>query len=145
MQACIPCHLKKTRCLGELPSCLNCVRRGRECSYPTARKQVSATPVSTPDSGQMLPTQEQEVSAPQKTPAPVTGHKSPSSPGPGTNTEDEKVLESSLPDDETMTKFLEDYFEYLYPLPFFAFLHKPTVIRRCRDGTVNEPLKFASK
>ncbi|KAI1358347.1 hypothetical protein F5Y08DRAFT_333185 [Xylaria arbuscula] len=141
MQACIPCHLKKTRCLGEIPSCLNCVRRGRECSYPTARKQAAAAPVSPSNSDRALPTNDREISAQRTTPVTIRG--SPLSPRLGAHTDNEKPSETILLDDATVTRCLEDYFEHLYPLPFFAFLHKPTVTRRCRDGTVNEPLKFA--
>ncbi|KAI0018539.1 hypothetical protein F4780DRAFT_512152 [Xylariomycetidae sp. FL0641] len=38
MQACVPCHAKKMRCLGELPSCSNCLRKGRSCTYPKPRR-----------------------------------------------------------------------------------------------------------
>ncbi|KAJ3570730.1 hypothetical protein NPX13_g5634 [Xylaria arbuscula] len=117
--------------------------RGRECSYPTARKQAAATPVSPSNSDRALPTNDREISAQRTTPVTIRG--SPLSPRLGANTDNEKPSETILLDDATVTRCLEDYFEHLYPLPFFAFLHKPTVTRRCRDGTVNEPLKFASK
>ncbi|KXJ89565.1 fungal-specific transcription factor domain-domain-containing protein [Microdochium bolleyi] len=42
-----------------------------------------------------------------------------------------------------MSDSQEEYFHHLYPLPAFAFLHKPTVVQRCRDGTINEQLKLA--
>ncbi|KAI0434906.1 hypothetical protein F5Y09DRAFT_155196 [Xylaria sp. FL1042] len=146
MQACIPCHLKKTRCHGEVPSCFNCARKGRECTYPAARKQgvgVGATtaPAAALDGEERSSTTpEQEMSA--RHPIPVADPEDPSSLEPGVSTA-EKVSGPSLPDAAMVAEHIDSYFDYLYPLPFFSFLHKPTVIRRCRDGTVNEPLKFA--
>ncbi|KAJ8122349.1 hypothetical protein ONZ43_g1431 [Nemania bipapillata] len=62
------------------------------------------------------------------------------SPSSGTT---ENTPGASLLDLSTVVGLVEDYFDYLYPLPSFAFLHKPTVIRRCQDDTINKPLKFA--
>ncbi|KAI0903487.1 hypothetical protein F4823DRAFT_629362 [Ustulina deusta] len=140
MQACIPCHLKKTRCHGEVPSCFNCARKGRECTYPAARKQAAATPAATLDGDRSSITLGQETSAQQQILAVDRENPRPPEPGVGT---DEKVSGATLPDTAMVAEHIEAYFDNLYPLPFFAFLHKPTVIRRCRDGTVNEPLKFA--
>ncbi|KAI1419626.1 hypothetical protein F5Y12DRAFT_793431 [Xylaria sp. FL1777] len=143
MQACIPCHLKKTRCHGEVPSCFNCARKGRECTYPAARKQGATTPAATPDGDRSSSTPGQETSAHRQDPAvDHDDNENPSSPEPGESTA-ENGSGISLPDAAMVAEHIEGYFDYLYPLPFFAFLHKPTVIRRCRDGTVNEPLKFA--
>ncbi|TGJ83481.1 hypothetical protein E0Z10_g5311 [Xylaria hypoxylon] len=140
MQACISCHLKKTRCHGELPSCSNCARKGQECTYPAARKQGAATPAAASDGDRSSTTPGRETPVQQ---APVVNRENPPSPPkPGVSTA-EKVSGTSLPDIATVAEHIEDYFNHLYPLPFFAFLHKPTVIRRCRHGTVNEPLKFA--
>lgn len=133
MQACILCHAKKTRCHGELPRCSNCVRKGRECIYPAARKKGTTISVITPDGDRSSTTPGRESSA-QLTPR--VDDEDPSS-----NTTENS--EPSLLDITTVVEHIEDYFNHLYPLPSFAFLHKPTVIRRCRDGTINEPLKLA--
>ncbi|GAP88105.1 putative fungal transcription factor regulatory middle homology region [Rosellinia necatrix] len=134
MQACLHCHLKKTRCHGELPRCSNCVRRGRECTYPAARRQGTGTSAAASDSNSSSAT-------PGETPV---------SQGPKTIDRDSssssataRVYGTSLEDIGTVVEHIEGYFDHLYPLPSFAFLHKSTVIRRCRDGTINEPLKFA--
>lgn len=128
MQACIPCHSKKTRCLGELPSCSSCVRRNRVCTYPrtkrhgsTARGQdlvevVGADDTSTQHTGDASPVQDIGMMGPTEGPA---------------------------LDHETTLALMEDYFQHLYPLPSFAFFHKPTVLQRCRDQTMNETLKLA--
>ena len=43
----------------------------------------------------------------------------------------------------TTLDLVQDYFRHLYPLPSFAFLHQSTVVERCKDGTINGPLKLA--
>ncbi|GAW21158.1 hypothetical protein ANO14919_106750 [Xylariales sp. No.14919] len=140
MQACIPCHLKKTRCHGELPSCFNCARKGQECTYPAARKTGVTTPAAAPDGDRSSTTPGRETPV-QHTP--IVVRENPPSPPELDRSTAEKVPGTPLPDTATVAEHIEDYFDHLYPLPFFAFLHKHTVIRRCRDGTVNEPLKFA--
>ncbi|KAI0976854.1 hypothetical protein F4678DRAFT_456133 [Xylaria arbuscula] len=147
MQACIPCHIKKTRCHGEVPSCFNCVRKGRECTYPPTRKQGTAaiTPAATPDEEASSPTPAQEAprqETPVDQPMPAAGRDEHLSPKLSVSMA-EKVSATTLLDTAVLAEHIELYFDHLYPLPFFAFLHKPTLIRRCRDGTVNEPLKFA--
>lgn len=52
-------------------------------------------------------------------------------------------LASASLDPTTLSELVEDYFEHLYPLPSYAFLHKPTVLERCRDATLDAPLNLA--
>ncbi|KAI1771263.1 fungal-specific transcription factor domain-containing protein [Hypoxylon cercidicola] len=121
MQACIPCHSKKTRCLGELPSCSSCLRRNRVCSYPKARRQNSAADgligVEFDDKCAQYASEEDIGMV--------------------------DAAERLAPDAEMATALIVDYFDHLYPLPSFAFLHKPTVLLRCRDQTMNGTLKLA--
>ncbi|KAI1333861.1 fungal-specific transcription factor domain-containing protein [Xylariaceae sp. FL0016] len=123
MQACIPCHAKKTRCLGELPRCSNCVRKSRSCVYPAAtRKQTGHGQSSrhgTAQAGTRSSSRDQY------------------------DIDEVETVESTSLDSEIVAELVEDYFRHLYPLPSFAFLHQPTVIQRCRDQTINEPLKLA--
>ncbi|KAI1823023.1 hypothetical protein F4861DRAFT_353737 [Xylaria intraflava] len=138
MQACAPCHLKKTRCRGELPRCSSCVRSGRDCIYPTTVRRQNVPP-STSTS----------ASIPTTTAAAVPADDRSSDPGRETPAQQMTVVNDESPApasaEPTMAaeKQIEDYFDHLYPLPSFAFLHKQTVIRRCRDGTMNEPLRLA--
>ncbi|KAI0829573.1 fungal-specific transcription factor domain-containing protein [Hypoxylon sp. FL0890] len=128
MQACIPCHSKKTRCLGELPSCSSCVRRNRVCTYPRTKRHGSTTrgqglvEVIGPDDKSTRRTRDassgQDIGMVGPTDGPALDH-------------------------ETTLGLMEDYFQHLYPLPSFAFFHKPTVLQRCRDRTINETLKLA--
>ncbi|KAI1261440.1 hypothetical protein F5Y18DRAFT_440542 [Xylariaceae sp. FL1019] len=122
MQACVQCHLKKTRCHGELPSCSSCVRKGLDCTYPPATRRTGTPPGS----------------------GSASGHQSSSRDDPPSPDVDmAEAGGANLLDDQTAMGQIEDYFRHLHPLPSFAFLHRPTVVRRCRDGTINEPLKLA--
>lgn len=50
------------------------------------------------------------------------------------------VCEPSI---ELTTELRVQYFQHLYPLPSYNFLHEPTIVRRQADNTLNEPLKLA--
>ncbi|RYO80119.1 hypothetical protein DL766_001561 [Monosporascus sp. MC13-8B] len=131
-QACTQCHIKKTRCLGELPSCSNCVRKGRGCTYPKTRKHSLTVEGSESPRGV---SSEREPRVPQ-----VDALRcAPSAPA-------IDILGSAdgvFPDLETAMELVDDYFHHLYPLPSFAFLHQPTVVQRCKDKSINEPLRLA--
>ncbi len=147
-QACSQCHIKKTRCLGELPSCSNCTRRGRTCTYPRARKQGGGPAVV--DGGDGRGSDNNSGSGSRASPhAAGPGAYGPPPPPPVAAAID--LLGSVVaaadgeasPEPETALRLVEDYFHHLYPLPSFAFLHQPTVVQRCRDGTMNGPLRLA--
>ncbi|KAH8682720.1 fungal-specific transcription factor domain-containing protein [Xylariales sp. PMI_506] len=120
MQACLGCRSKKIRCLGELPECSNCAKKGLACAYPEPRKRPAGgsnhggDALSATDSER--PPDELEVSS--------------------------SAGGSSLSND-TLMALVEDYFRHLYPLPSYAFLHKATVVQRCQDRTIYTPLKLA--
>lgn len=175
-QACSQCHLKKTRCLGELPSCSNCTRKGRKCTYPRTRKQGQG-PGSGSGSGQGSSTAAADGSeslgggggggsssarGDSESSTPHAAGTAGSSSGRGRNASSVSAIDllgggssadggggggagagAASPEPETALELVEDYFQHLYPLPSFAFLHQPTVVQRCRDGTINEPLKLA--
>ncbi|KAJ4292590.1 hypothetical protein N0V90_009253 [Kalmusia sp. IMI 367209] len=47
------------------------------------------------------------------------------------------------PTSEIVTSLISKYFDCLFPLPSFSFLHKETVVQRCLDGTLDQSLKLA--
>ncbi|KAK1855543.1 hypothetical protein CCHR01_01867 [Colletotrichum chrysophilum] len=52
-RACRSCRDKKVRCSGTSPSCTNCKRHGRECTYPSPARSVRApSPQSTSTEGE---------------------------------------------------------------------------------------------
>ncbi|RYP85807.1 hypothetical protein DL770_004986 [Monosporascus sp. CRB-9-2] len=130
--ACTQCHIKKTRCLGELPSCSNCVRKGRGCTYPKTGKHSLAVDGSesrrgvSSDRGSRVPQVDAVQCAPSAPAIDILGS-----------------ADGAFPDPETAVELVEDYFHHLYPLPSFAFLHQPTVVQRCKDKSINEPLRLA--
>lgn len=143
-QACNQCHIKKTRCLGELPSCSNCVRKGRTCTYPKSTRKPGGSSSSATAAGvasgsgggaadegsaSRSGSESHAAAAVAAAAIDVLGSAGPSS--------------SLGPEPETALELVEDYFRHLYPLPSFAFLHQPTVVQRCRDGTMNGPLQLA--
>lgn len=119
------CHDKKTRCLGELPSCTNCLRKGRACVYPKIKKG--------PPASRSRDATEQQNTSDDRSPTVATGDSAASS----------QDLAASQLDKNLTALLVENYFRHLYPLPAFSFLHKPTLIQRCEDDTINEQLKLA--
>jgi hypothetical protein len=123
MQACLSCRSKKIRCLGELPECSNCSKKGLSCTYPEPRTK--------PQAG-----------------GGAAGHGDGSSAVADHATHPDGIdvtgpaAEVSL-SEETLIELVEDYFRHLYPLPSYAFLHKATVAQRCQDRTIDTPLKLA--
>ncbi|EEU33686.1 uncharacterized protein NECHADRAFT_56257 [Fusarium vanettenii 77-13-4] len=59
----------------------------------------------------------------------------------------EPAISSASPDtcpsDEVAISLVEQYFNSLYPLSSYNFLHKATVVQRCRDKTIDKALKLA--
>ena len=50
---------------------------------------------------------------------------------------------AAAPGPTTLSELIADYFEHLYPLPPYFFLHEPTALERCRNTTPDAPLKLA--
>ncbi|KAK9425290.1 putative Zn(2)-C6 fungal-type domain-containing protein [Seiridium unicorne] len=122
MQACLACRSKKIRCLGELPECSNCTKKGLVCSYPEPRKKVPTAGSSHGGDSYAALSADHDGHSDLD----VTG----------------STGEAAL-DQDTVTELVEDYFRHLYPLPSYAFLHKATVVQRCQDRTIDTPLKLA--
>ncbi|KAJ3455519.1 hypothetical protein MRS44_017001 [Fusarium solani] len=59
----------------------------------------------------------------------------------------EPAISSASPDtcpsDDVAISLVEQYFNSLYPLSSYNFLHKATVVQRCRDKTIDKALKLA--
>ncbi|EXJ89661.1 hypothetical protein A1O3_02728 [Capronia epimyces CBS 606.96] len=122
--ACIECRSQKTRCPGDLPACGKCVRRGRDCVYPTPKRPTrGAKPTASPGA--------------QEEANPLIISPSPTQATPGAST-----VNLLPPVNETLTLF-DAYFEHVYPLPWYAFLHKRSVVQRYLDGTIEECLPLA--
>lgn len=141
-QACSQCHLKKTRCLGELPSCSNCTRKGRKCTYPKARKLGSSS-AAVDGSESIGGSGSARTDSESRTPLAAAAGGGSQSAQSVSAIDLLGSVDGASPEPDTALELVEDYFRHLYPLPSYAFLHQPTVVQRCRDGTINEPLKLA--
>ncbi|ETS73204.1 hypothetical protein PFICI_15149 [Pestalotiopsis fici W106-1] len=127
MQACLSCRSKKIRCLGELPECSNCSKKGLSCNYPEPRKKLPAIPPGHgSDNYNISNSNTSSVDHDGQSDLDITG----------------STGEAAL-DQDTLSELVEDYFRHLYPLPSYAFLHKPTVVQRCQEGSMDTPLKLA--
>ncbi|KAK7999477.1 hypothetical protein PG990_012077 [Apiospora arundinis] len=154
-QACVHCRSRKTRCQGGSPECSNCIKKGIVCKYPTPsskrQKHIAAddTAASSASPGSSHTSRGTSLS-PAAAPASQHDLSSGTADGVGDNDvldptsgDPSSSLTASALDQTTLNALVEDYFEHLYPLPSYAFLHKATVLQRCQDETIDAPLKLA--
>ncbi|KAE8336581.1 hypothetical protein BDV24DRAFT_168151 [Aspergillus arachidicola] len=129
-KACLECRAMKVRCSGATPRCHNCHRRDRQCTYPSSTGPTSPALTRVGE----LPSPTTSASDTIASDGRTVSQSSPSIPIPSG---------PSSPSNEVVSSLLRDYFDRLYPLPSFNFLHKDTVVRRCSEGTIDESLKLA--
>lgn len=123
--ACTRCRSLKIRCQGEFPACANCIRRKRHCVYAGLKKSgepshAGATAHDEAQESTAAPTQPNVESAE----------------GPG-------LGEHLVPEYPAVIALVEAYFEHLYPLPDYAFLHQKSLIKRCLEGSIEPCLILA--
>ncbi|KAF3763971.1 hypothetical protein M406DRAFT_51556, partial [Cryphonectria parasitica EP155] len=131
-KACSNCRQQKVRCSGGAP-CLACRKRCLPCVYGAdgrrTSRAVTGSAAGTPTES-TFSSQTGETSG-----ADDTSATSPTSPA---TTNSEPVL--SL---HTETVLVEFYFNNIYPLPSYAFLHPSTTIRLCSEGNLDTCLAYA--
>ncbi|KAK8016945.1 hypothetical protein PG993_015134 [Apiospora rasikravindrae] len=148
-KACAHCRTRKTRCTGETPECSNCIRKGLVCMYSASaskqRQQATyATSSDSPGSSRLSRASLSPAAALAQHDSSVEEivHQG----GDGVldpTTSASSSLTAAALDPTTLDELVEDYFAHLYPLSSYAFLHKPTVLQRCQDETIDAPLKLA--
>ena len=132
VRACTECRSQKIKCGGEAPACSNCLRRNRACTYPTLKR-----PHRTPQSSSLpSPSVSQRSENQQQLPSPFEQ---------ATNEPDHNrpSYMGDFPSQPEILSLIEAYFEHIYALPWYAFLHKRSVIQRCREGKIEDCLVFA--
>ncbi|KAH7191959.1 uncharacterized protein B0J16DRAFT_332040 [Fusarium flagelliforme] len=129
-KACQECRTMKVRCSGDTPRCTNCQRRKKPCTY-LARAGSTTTEVS---SESISESTSQATASPEIQRSSIASNSTP-------NTTDQ-VDDASL-SDGLVASLISQYFDRLYPLPSFSFLHQATVIQRCRDKTIDRALQLA--
>ncbi|OTA68731.1 hypothetical protein K449DRAFT_151347 [Hypoxylon sp. EC38] len=151
---CTQCRYRKVKCDKREGSCENCERLGLDCSYTIAsiasrrprrlrgvRACASCRDSKTKCSGTAPRCSNCKrrgrpcVYPASKRPIPSL---SPIASSP------DKVEESCEPAiSKEMLSLVDTFFERIYPMPSFAFLHPTTTKRRCRDGVRHKALALA--
>ncbi|KAL3594513.1 hypothetical protein FPOAC2_08826 [Fusarium poae] len=126
----------KVRCSGDTPRCTNCQRRKKPCTY-LSRAASATTEASSSRSDSASKSASQETTSPEHRRSSIAS----SSTANATNL---TLVEgaNSLPD-ELVVPLVNQYFDQMYPLPSFSFLHQATVTQRCRDKSIDRALQLA--
>lgn len=140
-KACTHCRQQKVRCLGGAP-CLACKKKGLTCVYGTDRRRssrVASSSVAGTPTEAVFPEHIDEAAG-----ADDTSAASPTSPGttssePGTLRQP-RAGHLLPPDIQVLVEF---YFNHVYPLPSYAFLHPQTTIRQCIEGRLETCLAYS--
>ena len=129
-RACLACRTQKTRCLGEMPVCSACQRRNRTCIYRATR---SAKP-HIRDTGHSPGPLTDDFPCASRRPLQANwqNHTAPPS-----------ISLPLEPSEDRVAMLIAHFFERLFPLPSYAFLHQATVVKRCKEQTLDESLKLA--
>ncbi|KAF4333467.1 nitrogen assimilation transcription factor nit-4 [Fusarium beomiforme] len=118
------------------PKCTNCTRRNKPCTYVSkAGSSTTEASSSRDDSASVTTSQQTAISPRRQRPSIASSSQS--------ITFDTLGESPSLLPDEVIIPLVNQYFERLYPLPAFCFLHQATVIQRCHDKTIDRALQLA--
>lgn len=153
-KACIACRQHKVRCSGGTP-CLACKKRVVTCVYGTDGRRRSSRAATGSVAGSTAGTPTEPVFPPvaeSTTSTEDTSNASPTPTTPGTTSLEPAVsaapasqqpaqVPALLPPD--LQALVEFYFDHVYPLSSYAFLHPQTTIRQCRDGQLETSLSYA--
>ncbi|KAJ9254114.1 hypothetical protein C8Q69DRAFT_453531 [Paecilomyces variotii] len=127
-RACAACRSQKTRCSGERPACSNCERRGRPCVY---RNEEAQNAIVSDINGSLPPIPDMDGSsgllhlqAKGRTLDPRCGSA------------------DTLATTDRMSNLITIFFERIFPLPSYSFLHPATVKKRFQEGVLDEALKL---
>ncbi|CAJ0552152.1 Ff.00g061310.m01.CDS01 [Fusarium sp. VM40] len=135
-KACHECRAMKVRCSGDTPQCTNCQRRNKQCTYASKAGSSPTEASSSRDDSA-------SASASRTTVSPEIQRSSIAS------SSQSNILSSTVDQytpslsDELVIGLVSLYFDRLYPLPSYSFLHQATVIQRCRDKSIDHALELA--
>ncbi|KAM0336821.1 hypothetical protein ACHAPQ_003801 [Fusarium lateritium] len=126
----------KVRCSGDTPQCTNCQRRNKQCTYASKAGSSTTEATSSRDDSSSASTSQATVSPEiQRSSIASSSQSDALSP----------AVEENMPSlsDELVMGLVSLYFERLYALPSYSFLHQATVVQRCRDKSINRALQLA--
>ncbi|KAF4977692.1 hypothetical protein FZEAL_5833 [Fusarium zealandicum] len=144
-KACVGCRGMKVRCSGETPRCSNCQRRNKPCTYSSSKTGPPRAPgeASSSSRDEAGPVSQSAIS-PDRQQSSIASSSQRDSPGASDDIRGDSLAgNTSSPSDELSSSLINQYFDRLYPLASYSFLHKATVIQRCRDKTIDRALKLA--
>ncbi|KAK1542442.1 hypothetical protein CPAR01_05829 [Colletotrichum paranaense] len=133
--ACIQCRDKKTKCCGTQPSCRRCSHRGVDCQYPDVSKSSS--------------TRNPNSDLRHQPPATVRGGSENSMENRTSSmNRDSSVAHSpasslgfELNSNKTIIKqHIDAFFDFVYPIPCYGFIHKATFCQSWAQDTYNPRL-----
>ncbi|KAJ5772735.1 hypothetical protein N7457_007631 [Penicillium paradoxum] len=139
--SCSQCRVRKVRCSNTHPQCANCVKHDRPCSYPPSKVDQQ------PDSN---PTGDQEHHIPlscspeaRATNPVILAHESVSVQNSASISDPSEETVPGDPSPAKTTELVYSFFEHLYPVPSFAFLHPASTLAQCKEATLERPLVLA--
>lgn len=125
--ACDECHTHKSKCSGRKPRCGRCEQRGLSCTYRNRRsstasgiaheRKLRAAVKSSPPSSRTTPHANFNCRPPL-----------PCSTG---------AVSTSLLSRDVVRRHIDAYFEHIYPLQGYDFLHYPTVLEKLHSGQMS--------
>lgn len=156
-KACTHCRQQKVRCSGGAP-CLSCKKKGTNCVYGTDRRRgsrvatsgssIAGTPTETTFPGHTGTTTRSSLDDISQSGADDTSGTSATSPRTRSpelmvtaTTPSSRAGAALLPPD--LQVLVEYYFNHVYALPSYAFLHPQTTLQQCHDGNLETCLAYA--
>ncbi|OKL58639.1 hypothetical protein UA08_06242 [Talaromyces atroroseus] len=122
-RACYRCRISKARCGSEWPRCRRCQLNGTECQYmPSKRKRRRETPLSLAtcgDAGEPRTSDDRRLE--------VNNHR----------IAEPALLENPSYDQQFLESHVQAFFEYLYPIPAYRFIHKGLFLRSFYQNQVD--------
>ncbi|KAM0211076.1 hypothetical protein ACHAQD_010406 [Fusarium lateritium] len=126
----------KVRCSGDTPQCTNCQRRNKQCTYASKAGSSTTEATSSRDDSSSASTSQATVS-PEIQRSSIASSSQSDALSPAV---EENIRSLS---DELVIGLVSLYFERLYALPSYSFLHQATVVQRCRDKSIDRALQLA--
>ncbi|KAH7067374.1 fungal-specific transcription factor domain-containing protein [Paraphoma chrysanthemicola] len=143
IRACDACRSQKSRCSGDNPICLRCRQLNINCHYTiTVRQYRTTKSASTPSEASIreAAVEEPPNEAGSNYNTPFIGNLLDVSPA-ATSSENVDIYLGVTKD--IIRRHIDAYFEFIYPIPVFSFLHRAEFLGRFASGTVPPALLLA--
>ncbi|KAL4912097.1 fungal-specific transcription factor domain-containing protein [Aspergillus aurantiobrunneus] len=122
-RSCTACRLGRAKCSGERPACSRCLQKLLQCQY-----EANAEPV--------WPQRLASNTRPAETLA--------SEPSREAEAETlDRLTSSDLPEKAKVAVLVDNYFAHVHPIRCFAFLHRPSFLRRVDEESASESRQTA--